>query len=205
MSKSKVFCIGRNKTGTTTLEKSLQELGYNMGSQVQGEKLIREWSNNNFAPIIELAKSADAFQDVPFSYDFTYKYLDTSFPNSKFILSIRDTPEEWYNSLVRFHSKLISNKPLTYNNLLKVTGLVWEGWLVEAMISLYNTSKEDLYNKEVLINHYINYNKEIIEYFKDRPNDLLVINLKEEGSYLNFCKFLGKNPIRSNFPHLNKS
>ena len=70
----KVFCIGRNKTGTTSLKLALQELGYKMGSQPQGERLIKDWKNNNFSPIIELAKTADAFQDIPFSYNNTYKH-----------------------------------------------------------------------------------------------------------------------------------
>lgn len=30
---SKVFCIGRNKTGTTSLGKVLEDLGYRLGDQ----------------------------------------------------------------------------------------------------------------------------------------------------------------------------
>ena len=201
----KVFCIGRNKTGTTSLELALKELGYKMGSQTQGEMLIRQWKDNNFSPIIELAKTADAFQDIPFSYDNTYKHLDLAFPNSKFILSVRNSPEEWYNSLVRFHSKLFGNGNIPTSKNLKNASYRWKGWIYETMSNLYHTPENDPYNKEILINHYINYNKEVINYFKDRPDDLLVINLKDENSYLDFCKFLNEEPKRNNFPHLNKS
>ena len=201
----KVFCIGRNKTGTQSLKLALQELGYKMGSQPQGERLIKDWKSNNFAPIIELAKTADAFQDVPFSYDNTYKHLDLAFPKSKFILSIRDSPEEWYNSLVRFHSKMFGGGNTPTPQQLKDSNYTWRGWIYETMSNLYHTPENDPYNKEILINHYINYNQNVIEYFKNRPNDLLVINLKEENSYKKFCKFLDKEPIRNNFPHLNKS
>jgi len=201
----KVFCIGRNKTGTSSLELALKELGYKTGSQPQGEVLIRQWKDNNFSPIIELAKTADAFQDIPFSYDNTYKHLDLAFPNSKFILSVRNSPEEWYNSLVRFHSKLFGNGQIPTSTQLKNNTLHWKGWIYETMHNLYQTPENDPYNKEILINHYINYNKEVINYFKGKSNNLLVINLKEKDSYLKFCKFLEKNPIRNNFPHLNKS
>lgn len=34
----KVFCVGRNKTGTTTLFDALQGLGYRMGDQLTAEK-----------------------------------------------------------------------------------------------------------------------------------------------------------------------
>jgi len=38
----KIFCVGFNKTGTTTLEATLKEFGYFMGDQVKGELLIKD-------------------------------------------------------------------------------------------------------------------------------------------------------------------
>ena len=49
----KVFCIGLNKTGTTSLELALQELGYRMGNQPTAELLIEPWARRDFGPIIE--------------------------------------------------------------------------------------------------------------------------------------------------------
>jgi len=201
----KVFCIGRNKTGTTSLSSALKGLGYIMGSQRSGELLIRDWINNDFTNILNLVNTADAFQDIPFSYDNTYEELDKHFPNSKFILSIRDSPEEWYDSLVRFHSKMFGKGKIPTAQQLKNSNHVWKGWIYEAMYNLYKTTENDPYNKEILINHYENYNNKVISYFKDRPDDLLVINLKNKNSYLDFCEFLGKEPKLNNFPHLNKS
>ena len=79
--KVKVFCIGENKTGTTTVEAVLASLGYKIGSQEKGERLLRAWAVRNFEPIVKLCKTADAFQDIPFSSDFTYEILDYVFPN----------------------------------------------------------------------------------------------------------------------------
>ena len=59
-------------------------------------------------------------------------------------------------------------------------------------------------NKENTIKVYSNHNKEVIEYFKDRPNDLLVIDFTTGEKWDSLCKFL-KQPIpETTFPHINK-
>jgi len=87
----KVFCIGANKTGTTSLAMFFRSINYKVGNQEEGELLLKEWSIRNFGPIIELAKTADFFQDIPFSCPYTYQALDMAFPAAKFILSVRDS------------------------------------------------------------------------------------------------------------------
>src|SRR5690606_4675563 len=101
----KIFCIGRNKTGTTSLKVALRDLGYSIGSQRAAEHLIEDWGQRDFRRLVKLVSTADAFQDIPFSYDYTFQAMDAAFPGSKFILSIRDSPEQWYESLVRFTQK----------------------------------------------------------------------------------------------------
>ena len=59
--------------------------------------------------------------------------------------------------------------------------------------------------KKKLTEYYLTHNQEVIEYFKDRPNDLLVINLKEPNGYEKFCIFLGIEDSNGKFYHLNKS
>ena len=85
----KVFCIGQNKTGTTSVEAVLKQLGYKMGNQAKAELLIHDWAKRDFKEIVKFCRSADAFQDIPFSNDFTYEILDYAFPDSKFILTVR--------------------------------------------------------------------------------------------------------------------
>ena len=104
--KSKIFCIGQVKTGTTSFESSLKELGFRMGNQPSIELLLKDWGKRNFKPIIEYCRSADAFQDEPFSLPFTFQAPDQAYPKSKFILTIRDSAEQRYQSLTNFHSKL---------------------------------------------------------------------------------------------------
>ena len=82
---------------------------------------------------------------------------------------------------------------------------VKKGWMWEVNRFLYSTPEHDIYNEEILKKHYNDYNNEIIEYFKDRPNDLLIVNLKEENAALKICNFLGTKKKLYNMPWENKT
>ena len=201
----KVFCIGFNKTGTTSLTDALKRHRYRVCPQNKGEKLCKDWANNNFTNIIKLCERYEAFQDRPFSMPNTYKHLDKAFPNSKFILTVRSSSDEWYDSFIRFQKKIFGGKISPNLSILKRSGYCYTGWMYDVIKSQYNTSDNDLYNKERLVSIYLKHNQEVMEYFKDRPDDLLVINLKYRKSYLNFCNFLGQRKKLVKFPHVNKS
>lgn len=94
----KVFCIGRNKTGTTSMARAVVSLGFKLGKQSRAERLLEDWGKRDFCRIIRYCKSADAFQDIPFSLPDTYQALDEAFPKSKFILTVRNNSEEWYET-----------------------------------------------------------------------------------------------------------
>jgi len=203
--KQKIFCIGKNKTGTTSLAKALENLGIIVAEQRPAELLIQDWSRRDFRRIIRFCHTAQAFQDIPFSLPYTFQIMDVTFPDSKFILSIRDTPDQWYHSLTNYHSKLFSNGKITNYNDLKRATYVYPGWMLETIQSIYFTPDNDLYNKEILIYHYNLHNQTVIEYFHHRPNDLLVINLAEKDAYAKFCDFIGKPCIKEEFPWENQT
>jgi len=76
--------------------------------------------------------TAQAFQDIPFSLPYTFQALDMRFPGSKFILTIRNNPDQWYHSLISFHSKLFGRgKVPDYDDLKKAT-YVYPDWILEA-------------------------------------------------------------------------
>ena len=159
----------------------------------------------NFDAIIKYCESAQVFQDFPFSMPNTFKHLDKAYPNSKFILSIRDNPEQWYNSLIKFHSKLFGNgKVPTKEDLMNVK-YVFKGWMWKFNRLFDGLPENDPYNKEILMNHYQKYNEEVIKYFKDRPNDLLIINLSDKNAYKKFCSFLDISSPFNDFPWENKT
>ena len=204
--KPKVFCIGLNKTGTTSLREAMQGLGYVIGNQREGELLFNDWVNRDFRKIIKHCQSAEFFQDIPFSYPYTYIAIDQAFPNSKFILTVRDNPEQWYNSIINFYGKIFGNGkvPPTVEDL-KNANYLYKGFPYDTFKHLLNVSDENLLNKEILIESYNSHNKIVIDYFSHRENDLLVLNVAEKAAYKKLCDFLNKNCESTIFPWKNKT
>tara|TARA_R110001592_G_C13191467_1_gene752758 strand:- start:5721 stop:6410 length:690 start_codon:yes stop_codon:yes gene_type:complete len=205
-SKSKIFCIGWNKTGTTSLQKEFHNLGFVVGQQVIAEQLMqRHFFNDNLQPILDFCKSAQVFQDVPFNRLKLLEHIDRAYPNSRFILTERDSPEQWYHSLIKFHAKLFgkNGQVPTGDDLLSVDYIA-PGFTAKVILS-NGTSLDDPYHKSTLINKYLHHNQAVKSYFKDRPDDLLVINLSEEGAYQKFIHFLGISSPHNDFPWENKT
>ncbi|MFW6273111.1 MAG: sulfotransferase, partial [bacterium] len=123
--KPKIFCIGLNKTGTTSLKMEMLELGFVTGDQRKAELLVEDWAKRDFSRLVKYCQTAQFFQDVPFSYPFTFIPMDQALPRSKFILTIRRSAEEWYHSLIQFHGKLWGNGnvPPTAEDLKNATYL----------------------------------------------------------------------------------
>ncbi len=204
--KEKIFCVGSGKTGTTSIEKALNDFGYKLGSQKQGELFINDYASRNFKPIIKFCKTADAFQDAPFCFQHTFIALDQAFSNAKFILTIRDNDTVWYNSLVNFHTKLFSknqNKP-TWEDLDNAT-YRYKGYVAQVRELVFGIQRtEDPYNERKLRNYYNTHNASVLDYFKNK-NNLLVLNVAKEGAYKRLCEFLNKEPKYDNFPWENRS
>lgn len=201
----KVFCIGRNKTGTTSLEQVLKDFGYKVGLQSEAELLIDDWAVRDFQRIVQYCQTADAFQDVPFSLDFTYQVLDYAFPGSKFILTVRDSADEWYKSLVRFHGKLLGVDGVPTADDLKKSSYRGQGWMWRTAQYVYGVDETTLYNESIYKAHYTNHNNQVIEYFKLRPNDLLVLNVSPPSAMQSLCDFLDIKYTGQTMLHLNKS
>jgi hypothetical protein len=203
--KQKAFCIGCNKTGTTSMAAAFRELGMVVGRQRMAEKLFFDWGKRDFHRILLYCQTAQAFQDIPFSLPFTYQAVDRKFTGSKFILTLRDNPEQWYSSLTRFHTILFGHDHLPSADELKEVTYIQKGDVYAAHQLIYNTPPDDPYNKESMIAHYNTHNSTVIEYFRHRPEDLLVLNVAEPGAYERLCKFLGKPFPGKEFPWENKT
>ena len=204
--KPKIFCIGLNKTGTTSLKTEMFLQGFTVGNQRQAELLFDDWVKRYFKRIIRYCRTAEFFQDAPFSYPYTFIAMDQAFPGSKFILTVRDNAEEWYSSLVRFHGKLWGNgnMPPTAENLKKAA-YIEKGRPYRNHFLIHNVPENDPYKKHVILSYYHNHTNMVLDYFRHRPDDLLVINLKKPEDYYRFCKFIGSKSERNGFPWENKT
>ncbi|WP_026280582.1 sulfotransferase [Thioalkalivibrio sp. ALE9] len=203
----KIFVIGRNKTGTTSVRRTFEGLGFPVGDQRMAERLYdRDYFEGRFEAIVDYCHSAQVFQDVPFSCPGTFRHLDVAFPGSLFILTVRDSPEQWHQSLVHFHSRKFgrSGQVPTADDLRRArysrTGFVYN------TVRLHGTPDHDPYNPEIMMAHYRRHNRDVTEYFRERPEDLLVLNLAEPGAYQRFLAFLGlPDDPAGDFPWENRS
>ena len=186
----KIFCIGRNKTGTTSLRNLFRREGLVVAAQKPFERLFPSYVKADYDPILKQCAKAPVFQDIPFSLPGMYEVLDSAFPGSKFILSVRSSPEEWYHSLVRYHSAVFGNGRLPTRNDLETASYIWKGWAWEVHSYLYDTSGPGLYDEESLIGHYLDYNESVRGYFCGRPNDLIEIDVSNDGDYNRLQSFL---------------
>ena len=214
---SKVFGIGANKTGTTSLELILNMLGFNLPSQKEQEiLLVRQLQNGNFSPLIDFCHKYDAFQDNPFSTGLTFAQADALFPNSKFILTIRDA-EDWFKSRLRFNLKrlgLTSIEELNENFFKNKNRYLYENYEYENLrrqaITVKNNLIEENWNvvwdKESAIERYNYRNEQIIKYFAFRKNQLLVIDLSKEKNTSRLLEFLNiPTKFSTKIPHLNST
>jgi len=174
--KPKVICIGWHKTGTTTLGDALLILGFSvMGARIDlAEKLL----NDDVDPVLSEAAPFDSLQDVP--WNALYKELDQKYPNSKFIFTVRDE-QKWLKSATK-HFKA------TYSPMRE--WLYGQGVLIG--------------NEELFLNRYRQHNNEVLAYFKERPNDLLVLNLDQGFGWKEIGLFLNKPIPKKKFPFSNK-
>ena len=203
--KTKIFCIGRNKTGTTSLEKAAIDLGLVTNIQSEAEQLFKPYLERSFEKIIKHTRKAEFFQDIPFSLPYTYQILNHVYPTAKFILTERDSPEQWVESFINFQKEVNGkNGKLPSKEELLLNKRVYEGFAYWTKNDVFQTSDDNLYDRNKLLKHYINYNKEVKHYFRFKDN-LLVINIAERDSYKKFCAFIGKKPLYKSFPWQNKT
>jgi len=200
--KLKVFCIGLNKTGTTSLVDAWKELGYTkiysgfdkptvvkiMPNKFvfKDGNIINSGFNNDYYILKLLISGYECMKDRPFNTNNLYRWLEKNYYNSKFILTIRDE-EEWWNSV---------NKWLSFTTESdKIKG--------EMRINLYkkhfNTTE---FTKDSFIDYYRDYNNKVKEYFKGNPNFLEINICKSEGWEL-LCPFLNKPIPNKEFPKSN--
>jgi hypothetical protein len=60
-------------------------------------------------------------------------------------------------------------------------------------------------NESTYIERYERHNREVLEYFRDRPDDLLVMDIPADAGWDKLCVFLGRDVPDEPFPHANKA
>ncbi|MDR9409546.1 MAG: sulfotransferase [Balneolaceae bacterium] len=181
--KKKVFIIGFHKTGTSSMGKAFQILGYRVcGNLKEGfdfKKQDKPAEKYIFSKAKTLLPRFDCFQDTP--WFMFYKELYEVHPNAYFILTVR--PEEnWIQSVVN-HFGNRDNSP-------------YHEWI-------YGHA-DPRTNEETYLQTYQEHNRSVKDFFKHKSN-FIVFNLKENDKWEKLCAFLGVPEPKISFPYVNTS
>lgn len=188
---TRVFGIGLHKTGTTSLHEAFKMLGFDSLHWGEGEA-PQIWYEMNALGRSKMLEQFYAICDLPIP--LLFRELDKAYPGSRFVLTVRDE-QEWLASVERLWDP-------KYNR----TRHLWEVYPISHQLhsALYGQRE---FNAPVFLERYRRHNAEVLEYFKDRPDDLLVLDMDmPTGKLAALCAFL-KRPIFPDglYPRANRS
>jgi hypothetical protein len=182
----KVFGVGFQKTGTSSLDAAFRILGYRTDKGVfintPGKK-----SSLRIAPpltnasvlerVLPIAQEQEAFSDNP--WPLLYRELDCLFPDSKFVLTVRE-PGAWLASLVRHFGNEQSDMLEWIYGCRSVRG-----------------------NEARCVEVYEAHNDAVRAHFAARPGALLELDLERQPRWEPLCAFLGRPFPAQPFPRAN--
>lgn len=171
----KIFCVGMQKTGTTSLQYALSKLGYRVAGVFSVKDL--DTPEQMLDRAMALEQKFDAFADNPWC--FYFREFDKSVPGAKFILTTRN-PEQWYASVCKHFGE---------------SDTKMRRWLYGAGTPI---GHKDIYIKKLL-----DHQEAVRAHYWNRPNDLLEFNVSKGDGWKELCNFLGKKQPREAFPRLN--
>jgi hypothetical protein len=177
---NKIFGIGLSRTGTSSLNQALIRLGF---------------KSVHYPPIKHLfnvMEKYDAATDTTVAVK--YKELDKKYPNSKFILTIRDVGE-WLDSCKWFFSREKAQRDAQRRQGKPILSQQ------QLFIRRYLYGNE-FFDEESYREGFLLFLKDAQLYFKNRPDDLLVMNIAKGDGFNVLCPFLGVPTINKPFPHL---
>ena len=160
MTRNKIFIIGFNKTGTRTLHKyfawnGIMSIHHSRG--LLARTIHKNRNKRNMLGKFCIFKVYSDMEDVTeqnYAHVTYFKKLDRKYPDSKFILNIRNV-DNWINSR---------------NN---------HGTYTQRCCKILNLTKEEINKK--WRNDFYNHKNNVIKYFSDKPNKLLIFDIEKDS------------------------
>lgn len=181
MARPKVFCIGFQKTGTTSLHAALTRLGYRTAAVVGRDWTAERLAAEGASLCIETAKDFDAAEDMP--WPFFFRELDAAFPGSKFILTVRNE-DRWFASIEKhFGDRADEMQAFIYGR----------------------DAAAPAGNRKRYLDVFARHERDVRAHFADRPDDFLAMDLEAGDGWRELCGFLGARIPGEPFPAKNRS
>jgi hypothetical protein len=169
----RVFGIGMQKTATSSLAAALNALGYATAHWESPESAGTIWREVQSSGRSRTLENYDAACDTPIP--ILYQKLDVAYPGSKFILTIRNE-DAWVKSAQK-HWKRYRNvwdqEPFTHAMHKELYGQI--------------EFSEDVFRKR-----FTRHTEEVMAYFAERRDDLLIMNMDLGAGWSELCRFLEK-------------
>lgn len=175
----KVFVVGFHKTGTSSLEAALRQLGYRVTgpNRVRNRHIARTYRQVT----ARLSQRYDAFQDNP--WPLVYREMDAMWPGAKFILTTRDH-DAWIRSALR----QFAHRSTPMRELI------------------YGPGKGSPQGNEA---HYVAvlqaHEAAVRAYFADRERDFLEMDITRGDGWDKLCRFLDRPVPDQPFPRVNSA
>jgi hypothetical protein len=191
--RQKVFCVGRNKTGTTTMQTVLTDYGFRMGPQREAERFVHDHQRDMQPSFWDWVDAHEAFQDVPFSTTWLLPELYARYPDALYILTVRD-PDDWFESLTKFHARIsgLQNdaERAELARGLRDSTYIAPGYRYAGTIRQYGiTSDDQLYDRDLYIRNYEDHNALVRRTIP--AGQLLEIDIGNHSDTSAVCRFLG--------------
>ncbi|XP_078354457.1 uncharacterized protein LOC144639074 [Oculina patagonica] len=197
----KIICAGLMKTGTSSLTKALEVLGYTVYHYASKHFDLQVWQDtfetNHLPDFKEVFKDVDAVTDHPQA--FWFEEISNAFPEAKVILTVRDSEEAWLRSCqehLRIESELL---PFYMKILLKIAPSRRKtGHYFDVMHHAIHGSS----NPEAGVLYRAKYRQHNARVQAVIPTEkLLIYNVKQGWKPL--CEFLGCEVPSTEFPRAN--
>jgi hypothetical protein len=186
---TRIFGIGMHKTGTTSLHEALKILGFESAHWWSAHWAKAIWTEMKEGRSLTLEKHY-ALTDLPIT--ILYRELDKAYPGSKFILTTRNeskwltsVKKHWDHNYNQFRSSW-DKDPFTH----------------KIHKELYGCKNP---TDDIFLERFRRHNAEVAEYFKERPNDLLTINVDKNPTWDGLCNFLDRRVPVVEYPRMYKT
>jgi hypothetical protein len=186
----KLFVIGYNKTGTKSLAKALDILGYKVLHTGGGGEFLEKvgWNLFNGKSILDGVDEYDCYIDYPIFEPIVFSHIIDEYPDAKYISLIRDL-DGYVDSVLRDKIKRLEDGIIDSWN--------WLGVGDKEVFENYPEYQKEWVKGKIKFKHQSN-----LRWLEKKGIDYLDMNICDNGEgWKELCSFLDKSVPNVEFPY----